>query len=55
MHIVLIIVLTISEFYGLWLSGQDSFNSFIVALLLPPVAVFKGFFGIINHLFILLG
>jgi len=38
---------TVCEIYGLYLSAQESSGSFMLALALPPWAMFKGFMGFI--------
>ena len=44
-------LILISEIYGLYLSGVESFLSFCIALVIPPWAVLKGFIGLIQLLF----
>ena len=44
-------LLVISEIYGLYLSGMESFFSFCIALVLPPWAILKGFLGLIQLIF----
>ena len=44
-------LLGVSEIYGLYLSGMESFFSFCIALVIPPWAVLKGFLGLLQLIF----
>ena len=44
-------LLGVSEIYGLYLSGMESFLSFCIALVIPPWAVLKGFLGLLQLIF----
>lgn len=35
----------VCELHGLYLAAQEGFGSFIIALVLPPWAIIKGFLG----------
>ncbi len=44
-------LLGVSEIYGLYLSGMESFFSFCIALVIPPWAILKGFLGLLQLIF----
>ena len=43
--IILIVIVTIAEFYGLYLAYNDSFVQGVIATLIPPYAIILGIIG----------
>ena len=46
--IVVGIICTIAEFYGLYIAYNDSFSQGVIATILPPYAIFLGIIGFFN-------
>ena len=44
-------IITVSEIYGLYLAITEGAFSFAVALVIPPWAIIKGFFGLLMMIF----